>query len=89
MPFPETPPARRTRTVAFCLAIGLVLALLGARLFYLQIVQGARYAEQARNNMIRSSPLPAVRGRIFDRRGVLLAGNRVSLNLALEAGLPV
>lgn len=50
----------------------LVLALLAAlavRLYSLQIINGPRYAEIAENQRIRLLPIPAKRGRIFDRTG--------------------
>ena len=51
---------------------GLVLVMLGVlcvRLYVLQIIDGKRYAEVAENQRIRSLPIPAPRGRIFDRTG--------------------
>jgi penicillin-binding protein 2 len=67
--------------------LGLFLLLAG-RLFYLQIVRGKDYAWQATENMIRREPIPALRGRVFDRDGRLLAGNRVSFSVSLEGGHP-
>ena len=45
------------------------LALLGVRLYYLQLVRGQHYAEIAQNQRIRLLPIPAPRGVIFDRDG--------------------
>jgi penicillin-binding protein 2 len=47
----------------------VLLALLGVRLYYLQIVKGEHYAERAENQRIRHIPIPAPRGVIFDRNG--------------------
>lgn len=47
----------------------VLLALLGTRLYLLQIVNGSRYAEIAENQRIRLLPIPAPRGVIFDRTG--------------------
>ena len=88
MPFPENVGARRQRAWILVAVVAVMLLLLGARLFYLQVVLGGKYAELARENMVRSEPIPALRGRIFDREGRLLAGNRVSFDLSLEAGHP-
>ncbi len=88
MPFPENLRARRSRTLALALGVAALLVLLAGRLFHLQVSRGSHYAELARENMVRSEPIPALRGRIFDRQGRLLAGNRVSFNLSLEAGHP-
>ena len=52
----------------------LVLVLLGVlcvRLYLLQIVNGAHYAEIAENQRIRLLPIPAPRGVIFDRNGTI------------------
>src|SRR5438309_4995017 len=49
---------------------GLILVMLSAlavRLYVLQIVNGARYAEIAQNQRIRLLPIPAPRGVILDR----------------------
>ncbi len=47
----------------------VLLAVLAVRLYLLQIVNGARYAEVAENQRLRKLPIPAARGRIFDRNG--------------------
>ena len=88
MPFPENLRARRSRTLVLTLVVAGALLTLGGRLFYLQIMRGSHFAVLARENMVRSEPIKALRGRVFDREGRLLAGNRVSVNLSLEAGHP-
>ncbi len=88
MPSAENLGERRLRAWLF---VGLVVAVLGilvARLVHLQITQGEFYAEQARDNMVRTEPLRAVRGAIFDREGRLLASNRISVNLSLDTSHP-
>ncbi|MDX6693088.1 MAG: penicillin-binding protein 2 [Blastocatellia bacterium] len=47
----------------------LLLAVLGVRLYVLQVVNGRHYAERAENQRIRLLPIPAPRGVIFDRTG--------------------
>jgi penicillin-binding protein 2 len=86
--FPDQIGERRPRVLVLTILIGCIFLLLGSRLFYLQIVSGDRYAQLARENMVRSEQIPAMRGRIFDREGRLLAGNRVSFIVSLEAGHP-
>src|SRR5258707_10565433 len=54
----------------------VMLALLGVRLYLIQIINGARYAEIAENQRIRLLPIPAPRGVIFDRNGRLLVDSR-------------
>lgn len=88
MSFPEHMGGRRVRARAVGALMLAVLLLLVLRLVQLQIIRGDDYAWQARENMVRRDPIPALRGRIFDREGRLLAGNRISLGVSLEAGHP-
>lgn len=53
------------------------------KLFYLQVVMGARYRELSESNRIRSQTVLAPRGYIRDRRGQVLAQNTASFNLVL------
>ncbi len=61
----------------------VLLALLGARLYYLQIVKGEYYSERAESQRIRLIPIPAPRGAIFDRNGKLLVDSRPTYNVVL------
>lgn len=63
----------------------LLLALLGARLYYLQIVRGDYYAEKAENQQVRLIPIPAPRGAIFDRKGNLLVDSRPTYNVTIAS----
>src|SRR5437867_11971761 len=54
----------------------ILLGMLAVRLYMLQIVNGARYAEVAENQRIRLLPIPAPRGAIFDRNGIRLVGSQ-------------
>ena len=63
--------------------IFLLLALLGVRLYYLQLVRGQYYAEIAQNQRIRLLPIPAPRGVIFDREGHPLVDSRPIYNVIL------
>lgn len=61
------------------LGVALVLFLLiGARLFYLQIVRGDYYRGLSSQNHIRVVVKPAPRGLVSDRNGVMLADSRPS-----------
>ncbi|MEN9338011.1 MAG: hypothetical protein RIQ41_325 [Candidatus Parcubacteria bacterium] len=65
----------------FYLSLMGVLFLFGAfafRLFSMQIVDGASYAEKADKNHLKSTPIFALRGTISDRTGKLLAWNTAS-----------
>jgi penicillin-binding protein 2 len=60
------------------------LAVLGARLYYLQIVRGTYFSERAENQRIRLIPIPAPRGAIFDRNGKILVDSRLTYNVVLS-----
>jgi len=61
-----------------------ILAVLGVRLYYLQVVNGEFYAERAENQRIRRLRIPAPRGAIFDRNGKLLVDSRSTYNIILS-----
>ena len=64
----------------------LVLAgVLGVRLHYLQITEGARYRTLSEKNQFNVELLPAARGRIFDRQGRPLATNRENFRIIVIA----
>ena len=54
----------------------VMLAVLGVRLYLIQIINGAHYAEIAENQRLRKLPIPAPRGVILDRNGHLLVDSR-------------
>ena len=59
----------------------LVVALLGLRLWHLQIREGPYYRDLSENNRTRSVVVEPARGLIYDRHGVLLANNVPSFTL--------
>ena len=61
----------------------ILLAILGVRLYYLQIIKGDYYSEKAENQRIRLIPIPAPRGAIFDRNGKILVDSRPTYNVVL------
>lgn len=61
-----------------------LLAVLGVRLYYLQMVKGDYYSEKAENQRIRIIRTPAPRGAIFDRNGKLLVDSRSTYNVILN-----
>jgi penicillin-binding protein 2 len=63
----------------------VLLGLLGVRLYLLQIINGAHYAEVAENQRIRLLPIPAPRGVIFDRNGHLLVDSRPIYSVILSS----
>jgi penicillin-binding protein 2 len=72
---------------ALLLAAGQVgaLGLLGAKLYQVQVVEGARYATLADTNRISARLIAAPRGRLLDRFGVIAAGNRSNWRALLVA----
>src|SRR3982075_569234 len=64
--------------------IPVLLSVLGVRLYLLQIINGARYAEIAENQRIRLLPIPAPRGVLFDRNGNVLVDSRPIYSIILS-----
>ena len=59
----------RVRLSIIQVLVLVLLAVLGVRLYLLQIVNGSRYSEVAENQRVRLLPIPAPRGVILDRTG--------------------
>jgi penicillin-binding protein 2 len=69
--------------MAFRVAIigGIALVMFGViffRLWYLQVLTGEQYVQEAAANAVRDLPIPAPRGQILDREGKPLAESRVT-----------
>ena len=62
----------------------VALALLGGRLYFLQIVKGDYYESKAESQRVRLIPVPAPRGSILDRNGKILVDSRPSYNVVLS-----
>jgi len=73
---------RRLKIVIY-LFLALVVALV-LRLYFLQVITGQLYAEQAQENMLRSKTIPAPRGNIYDRNGKLLVKSVPVVSVAVE-----
>jgi penicillin-binding protein 2 len=52
--------------------------LLGAKLYQVQVVEGARYATLAQNNRVSTRLIAPPRGRLLDRTGAMVANNRLN-----------
>lgn len=81
-------PYRVTPQMAVRVAIiGVVAIALFATLFFrlwaLQVISGASYLEDARNNQVRTFRVPANRGPIVDRDGDVLVSNRPGTRVQL------
>src|SRR5688572_15033556 len=84
MKFEDSSQNLRGRLWIVQILVILLLGILGVRLYYLQLVRGAHYAEIAQNQRIRLLPIPAPRGVIFDREGRPLVTSRPIYNVILS-----
>ncbi|MBK6762891.1 MAG: penicillin-binding protein 2 [Micrococcales bacterium] len=81
----DGPARRRLRMLqVVILAVGLTI---GARLIWLQTAQAPVYAAKAQRVQTDVVTVPAARGSIVDRDGRILAGNRTSLQVAVQPPL--
>ncbi len=71
------------RILGTVLAIISVWLMLGARLFYLQVVEGDRYRVSAQKNSVRTHRVYASRGMILDRNGEILVDSRPAFDVRL------
>lgn len=70
---------RRTFLLGGFTALGLTA--LSGRLAFLQVFQTARYRSMSVENQFNLRLIPPPRGRVLDRNGIVLAGNRPSFRL--------
>jgi penicillin-binding protein 2 len=71
----------RKRYKWMALFVLVAICSIVVRLFQLQIVQHARWANEARKNITKVVRLPATRGIIRDHKGRVIADNRPSYNV--------
>ncbi|MEO6724804.1 MAG: penicillin-binding protein 2 [Blastocatellia bacterium] len=62
----------------------IIFVLIVGRLWFLQVMNSAVYAERAEQNRTRVLPIPARRGTIFDRKGRILVTSQSSYNIVLS-----
>ncbi|MCK5322830.1 MAG: penicillin-binding protein 2 [Desulfobulbaceae bacterium] len=65
----------------FTLVFIVFIAILVARLWYLQIHRGEEYSRLSENNRIRMQKIAAPRGNILDRQGRVIVTNRPCFNI--------
>jgi penicillin-binding protein 2 len=75
----KEPKEGRGRLYALGIVIAGVFGALAMRLWSLQMISGSSYQKLAEQNMTSEASIPATRGRILDRNGKELVGNRPSL----------
>ena len=86
---PESEPERRTSPLALRVSIlsGIAMAIFSVlflRLWYVQILSGDKYRNEANDNRIREIRVQAPRGDILDHNGKILVANRTEL--AVQVG---
>ena len=64
-------------------AVIITWSVLGARLWYLQVVKGDHYHRLSAQNYTRIMEISAPRGRVYDRNGELILGNRPFYDLVV------
>lgn len=65
----------------------LILLLIVARLFYLQVVKGELYLQRSESNFIQERPIAHNRGLIIDQSGIALVDNRPAHDLYVTFAL--
>lgn len=63
--------------------IFLLIAIIAARLFYLQIIRHDHFSTLSTSNRVKVVPVAPIRGLIFSRDNVLVADNQFSFSLEL------
>lgn len=77
-------PARTAARVRFVgWSVVALYSVLAGRLFWMQIIEGSRYREEARLNSVRTIPTRAPRGLILDRHLRVLVGNAPALSVGI------
>ncbi len=65
--------------------VGICFGLLIVRLFWLQIISHKQYSTLAESNRIAIVPVPANRGLLIDRNGIVIGRNYSALTLEVDA----
>ena len=69
------PEAMRVRAQGAVIGVVVLMGLLGAAFFRVQVLGSTTWTLRAESNRLRQLPLPAPRGTIYDRNGAILADN--------------
>src|SRR5262245_23935692 len=69
------------RLVTWSVLAGMAILMTG--LWWVQIISWRHYSENQKAQSFRTVRIPAIRGKILDRRGVALAENQPSYNVIL------
>jgi penicillin-binding protein 2 len=74
---------KRTKFFLLRACIIAIFAILAGRLWYVQVVMGSYYQKQGDNSKIRTLPVLADRGIIYDRNGTPLVFNQPTWSIAI------
>lgn len=80
---PERRRVNETRLLGLRVFFIVCFAVMALFFWRLQVVQHAKYREMAANNHLKTVPLRAPRGVVFDRNGRVLVENRYSFTIAI------
>ncbi len=67
--------------------LSIIIALISVLIFrlgYIQIFENSKYSGISEDRRIKRTPIDALRGKIYDRTGVVLATNRHTFNVAVK-----
>jgi cell division protein FtsI/penicillin-binding protein 2 len=70
----QVAPGFPLRVAVLAVLAGIAFAVLGLRLWSLELIQSARFRSVAHQQAVRTVRFPGPRGVILDRRGRVLAG---------------
>jgi penicillin-binding protein 2 len=71
------------RAIIAFLFVLVLMAVLLARVYFLQVVEHDRYTSMSEKNRVQLQPVAPTRGLIYDTHGVLLADNRPSYSVTI------
>jgi penicillin-binding protein 2 len=74
----------RRRLLGLYLIVAIMLAALGGRLYYLQVMNTTAFVKLAAENQNRDVAVPAVRGQILDDEGAQLVTNQTALVVSAD-----
>jgi len=75
----RTPPVSPQTALRVAILGGIALVMFGViffRLWYLQVLTGEQYVQEASANSVRDLPIAAPRGQILDREGQPIAASQ-------------
>ena len=75
---------KKERLIALALVFAILLTVYTVALYKLQIIEGEKYYEESRNNMVTTSTVTAARGNILDRYGRVLVTNKSCYDLTIN-----